>query len=264
MPATFTAGIHPWTVDVVTRKQFRPDIGTPEVDSSSGARRVFTEDEQEAAWVKPLKEGFETTPAYEKICSDLANELRLPVPPVLLARSKKPPPLRCASWCDIACTTSPLSYLFPIGEYSAELEDDLRQKNLLTADMAAFDVWIGLEDRDNLGNIVISTDKVGNDRLLYIDHAKSLNYKGRWRNEGFKEVRMGLPVARFELNVVFERREHVFEVAERISGLDDGLINHIAERVSLEGFLENREAELISLGLRYRKGKIRQWMNEKV
>ena len=119
--------------------------------------------------------------AVEKICSDLAFELGLPVPPVLLwkATRKAHLPVRTlavslfpfvppiVAWKDIEEAEDE--------EYAARLLPHFREPG---SALVAFDSWVGNTDRKNSGNVVLKEEDEppGLVRVAYIDFAASLQF----------------------------------------------------------------------------------------
>jgi hypothetical protein len=111
--------------------------------------------------------------AHEKIASDLAYHLDLPIPPVVLWRRSP-----CPAGAHPCCSISAIAYAQPLDLGSnmnlitGPLLDDARR---ITSAIAAFDSWIGAQDRHH-GNAIIDADTSGGLRMAFIDYAYSLSH----------------------------------------------------------------------------------------
>ncbi|WP_224244400.1 hypothetical protein [Hyalangium gracile] len=111
--------------------------------------------------------------AHEKIAADLAYELGLPVPPVILWRSGRP-------GMSISALAFPRA--LPWGAIPPSMGGQLLPRLAPVASaMAAFDSWLANTDRQNDGNLLLSEDDTVTPpvlRVAYLDFANSMTY--RW------------------------------------------------------------------------------------
>ena len=115
--------------------------------------------------------------AHEKIASDLAYFLGLPVPPAVLWH-RVPCPSGAHPFCVISATAfiQPLDLGPSMHLIVGPLLDDARW---ITSAIAAFDSWIGAQDR-HLGNAIIDADTSAGLKMAFIDYSYSLSHT--WRN----------------------------------------------------------------------------------
>jgi hypothetical protein len=109
--------------------------------------------------------------AHEKIASDLAYAIGLPVPPVVLWR-RSPCPAGAHPTCSISavCFNQPVELGSSMPLIVGPLLDDARR---ITSAVAAFDTWIGAQDR-HPGNALIDADTSSALRMGFIDYSYSL------------------------------------------------------------------------------------------
>lgn len=178
--------------------------------------------------------------AHEKIVSDLAYQLRLPVPPVILwdRADAKAQEWR---WCSIS------AWAFPGARKFAELGATIpaasrgRSQQSLSA-MVAFDCWVGVEDRNN-DNLVVDADYKSEQPTAHIDYSWSLSHN--WTKGNFP--RAGT-LHQYCTPLGGLLRDEMKATADQIAGLDKGTIQMIVSRIPGE-FLPKDCAELIIEGL---------------
>jgi hypothetical protein len=111
--------------------------------------------------------------AHEKIAPDLAYFLGLPVPPAVLWH-RVPCPPGAHPFCVISAT----AFIQPVDLGPSRhlivgpLLDDARR---IASGIAAFDSWIGAQDR-NPGNAIIDADTSAGLKVAFIDYAYSLSH----------------------------------------------------------------------------------------
>ena len=113
--------------------------------------------------------------AIEKICSDLAYELKLPVPPVTLWRASKklklPVRLLAVSLFPFDSAPTAWGVIEEVPDYIEHLLPHLRAPS---SALVAFDSWVGNRDRKNVGNLLFSEEESGVIRVAYINFSESL------------------------------------------------------------------------------------------
>jgi hypothetical protein len=109
--------------------------------------------------------------AHEKIVSDLAYHLRLPVPPVLLWERTGATDAE-HRWCSIS------AWAFPgarkLDEVGTVPEKDRGRAGVALSAMTAFDAWVGVEDR-NGSNLIVDADYKSLQPIACIDYSWSLS-----------------------------------------------------------------------------------------
>lgn len=198
------------------------------------------------AWMKPdYHDPNEPKPAREKIASDLAYELGLPVPPVLLHRAKGGV-LSCLSLVchdirfelgDLYDSTKP-----DIG-LPASIVECISKANSL-ADIVALDAWLYNWDRVNLRNTLVAIEHSGAE-LQFLDFGFAM----RWKETNLTDFRsVSLPPVLSQMrNEAATRR-----MAERISDLPTEIVTSIVGRVPSD-FLSDSARQLLLKGLLSRK-----------
>jgi hypothetical protein len=160
-------------------------------------------------------------PATEKIVADLAFALGLPVPPVTLWNAgdgKGGPLYHCVSaWAFTAPVTwSQVKDKFP-GASAAALIPAMSA-------MVPFETWIDAKDRHG-ENVLLAAEPAGRPVVAWIDYAFSLDFV--WKGNP-------TPIgALAPHNPPFGSpdRDVMIEVADRISAIDDGIVEEIINRI---------------------------------
>lgn len=193
--------------------------------------------------------------AHEKIASDLAYDLGLPVPPVVLWRR---PVSKEGQEEFVAVSAVPFEPAFTWRDATLSEELEARLTKALetpAAWMCAFDTWIGNYDRMNDGNLLVQEDVTQTPalaRCAYIDFAGALSrmwtrevdWKGLDSAIGFfppKAPRNPLELAR---------------AVERIEQLESHRVEEIVRRLPVD-FLPDEPRERIWRGLSYRQETLR-------
>ncbi len=192
--------------------------------------------------------------AREKIASDLAFELGLPVPPVLLATF--PPGLPAC----ISLVMYPRQFAWEHIKSQSLDESDLgvalARALPQCGSMLAFDTWIKQMDHgDHPHNIVLGyvPGQLATSELVFLDFAFSMGFDRSWNEGGWRDVRKAhFPPLMLE-QLDSERLE---DGVRRIESLADETIATIIDRIP-EPFLPRDQAGVIKEGLMGRKNLIR-------
>ncbi len=126
--------------------------------------------------------------AHEKICADLAYDLELPVPPVILWNRDRPP---AGEEQFTAISAVP----FPAPRQWSEIKNNPAQLNAARGKMTAvvsamtvFDTWVqNVDHNDHPGNLLISMDSAGELQVAYIDYAYSLAYPWKGQQANYQQ-----------------------------------------------------------------------------
>jgi hypothetical protein len=134
--------------------------------SADGACRVeFAVDGSRVGFVKPREDKSSCVVAHEKIASDLAAKLGLPVPPVLIRKSEAGNEWDRLTALSLACLPSPRHWAeapLAMTDYSASVLEQLR----------VFWSWIGDYDHNNHpANLLYQLRGEGSPQFLSIDHS---------------------------------------------------------------------------------------------
>jgi hypothetical protein len=172
-----------WRASVETVEMWR-HLELPEVEEGEGNGYPVQNVTGRRGYLKPCKLDRDVPrAAQEKIASDLAYELILPVPPVILWRRLDAldgeedrvcislfPFRRTATWKRAITDANPAPGLV------AQL---VQAATIVASAMMPFDTWISHNDREDDRNVVVDEDDVADGtssiRLAYIDCAYSLS-----------------------------------------------------------------------------------------
>lgn len=192
------------------------------------------------------------TAAQEKIASDLAYDLGLPVPPVLLwDRGARGDGLH--RYCAVS-----LVPFEPANKWGTILRVPLTRDRLLPSFMQAasamvvFDTWIGNSDRVNEGNLIVSEvpDGIGL-QYAYIDYGHTMSHG--WGDGPAPAI--GSIVGPYPVQVAIDGMI-VSQTVERIEALSDDHLRAVVTRVP-EEFISHKRSQCIEDGLRRRRAGLR-------
>jgi hypothetical protein len=212
-----------------------------------------------------LKPGTASAPdlaliaAREKIVSDLAHDLSLPVPPAQLAIRRD-----AADGCPKHVVVSLVMYpvQWPWEQVRYLQVDDSPQGLALAkvlgdcAGMLAFDTWVDQEDHaDHPSNVVwgYDTARPGVSELIFLDYARALGFNGKWEAEGWKTV-AAAPFPRLLKDTLVPAALQA--VVDKIEKFPDDRIIEIVSRIP-DVFMHPKQRELVAGALVYRKGLVR-------
>ncbi len=179
--------------------------------------------------------------------ADLAHCLGLPVPPVTLwdrgASSGQPQFVAVSAWA--------YEGVLQWGQVDATLTYDQRLALLPAASaMVPFEAWIGAQDRQNPGNMLVAADANGDVKGAWIDYSFSLNHSWNGNHQPNCQIvpmypMVGSPVAGV-----------VADVVNGISGLQDAEIGKIVNRIPSD-YLPRSIADTILKNLLDRRATLR-------
>ena len=209
-----------WAASACTEAEWE-DLG-PFGATESKPFRVARRSDGTVGLAKPGRKSNDSTAraAHEKIASDLAYHLGLPVPPVILwDRCRDDVSVRHVSisaWAFSPALTWP--------EVQAALTPDQRlQVARCASAMMAFESWISADDRKADHLLLNAVEPDGHVQLAFIDYAYSMSKSWQGSEAAKGHASSFLPLDRNE--------EALHEVADRIVGFDKALIEHIVSRV---------------------------------
>ncbi|WNG54452.1 hypothetical protein F0U59_06385 [Archangium gephyra] len=190
--------------------------------------------------------------AHEKIASDLAFDLGLPVPPVLLwSRSGAGP--KQQRYASISTLAFPRANPWAM---AAGLSSRLLPRLAAVASaMAVFDSWVANTDRQNDGNLLVSEDDSVSPpvlRVAYLDFANSLAY--RW-GKGERWWKLEEGVACYPDGVPLDVQSMGLAIGE-IERFPPATLREIVNRIP-GSFLSEQHRTAIREGLSYRQSRIR-------
>lgn len=194
--------------------------------------------------------------AHEKIASDLAAILDLPIPPVTLTeltadkglkadpRTKQPgDPFICISaWAFPACDEWRI--------HAGVITEQEKASTIVPLSAVwVFDSWISAEDRDYGKHILVSPSGQAPLKIACIDYAFSLSRSwARGASPGAAGWHMPFEVAKRDAATVAA-------TASRIAGIKDAVIEEIVNRVGA-GWLPEDRRTIILKSLLERRGRI--------
>lgn len=180
--------------------------------------------------------------AHEKIVSDLAFELDLPVPPGMLW-DRADATATQHRWCYISAFAFDAPRKFQ--ELGGRIPDGQRGYAREAASaMLVFDHWVGVEDRND-HNLIVDGDFKSTQPIACIDYAWSLSK--RWTKGSYPRDIFQNYVSRLGGAMDTERKR----MADRIAALGPNVIEEIVTRVTrgAADFLSAEKAEIIVAGL---------------
>lgn len=240
----------------------------PRQDGPTGEGRGFWVESTllpgRSLYLKPTKldrAAFCGRAGREKICSDLAYELGLGVPPVLLARRARCPPDQ-EEWVCVSLR------LYDQQIDVDSLEDWKHRAGPLGRAVAAhapiassrawvFDTWVSQTDHRDVSpeNIHFGWDPSDSSRrgFVFLDYAMSLGFKGAWASGRHLDPQ----VAPFPSILMSEASpERLDEDLKRVENFDEEVIEELVQRIP-ENYLPDHERSTIARGLKERRGKLR-------
>ena len=168
------------------------------LEGECGGYFVTADDFPRRAYLKPVKKledhAERAVAAREKIASDLAFDLSLPVPPALLTAQPGAPPL--PGGAVVSLVMYPVQWAWEHVRWKTP-DDHVVQAALervfaeSAAGMLVFDTWLGqLDHDDHPHNIVWGYDPkdLADTRLVYLDFARSLGCLDCWEEGKWQEV----------------------------------------------------------------------------
>lgn len=187
------------------------------------------------------------TAATEKIVADLAAVIGLPIPPVTLwdrgPASGNPQYVAVSAWAFEQALT------WQQGEKSlnAQHRDQLMRP---ASAMVVFEAWIGAQDRQNAGNVLITLDATGEALGAWIDYTFALDHV--WKGNNNAACALGPlypPLGAANVPVMKE-------VTEEIEAIDNRTIEGIINRVP-SSYLPRAVADNIIRNLISRRAAVR-------
>lgn len=186
--------------------------------------------------------------ANEKIASDLAYDLRLPVPPVVLIEPQ-----------GRKCSVSSIPFRAPWKWGHVKTLPDIAamtpRVSQISSAMVVFDTWVDNSDRSNDGNVIVSAALPDPPGVAYIDYAYSLAKDwGEQQAPDIAAVRGPFPQVG-ELD-----RDLVNEAIGKIADLKDSHIRQVVTRIPDE-FLPEARRNVVADGLIARRDRLRPFFD---
>lgn len=184
--------------------------------------------------------------AIEKIVSDLAFHLGLPVSPTILWNRGEGDPRHFAL---IAWAFEP----FLVWDKAVGLLTEEEKNALIPVFSAikAFEMWISADDRGSKHSLVYVADKKCGPQVAFIDYAYSLCHHWNQDDHPNTKNRAFMPMA--------EDRGAICQVVERIAQLDEGTVNQVVNRIP-EDFLPSDKRGFVVQNLLSRRHRLPQML----
>jgi hypothetical protein len=213
--------------------------------------------------------------AREKIVSDIAHDLGVSVPPVLLYDRGSSTPGDEERYVCVSRVMFPGQMAWQQVKQLIVMSQDDRAttivKGALPVDSAmafALDAWVGQPDHnDHPHNIVFgyTPSATPNGRFIFLDYAWSLGYHGTrrpfgWDNDGWKTTEC----PPFPPHMIrFMDKQALRRTIEKIEQTEDSTIVDVVERIP-DHFLPEPQRRTILTGLLGRKKLVRQILSQYV
>ncbi len=210
-------------------------------------------------YVKPtrLAAGQPDRAANEKICADLAHELDITTPPVLLLPTGDVPNGEDSHRC---VSLIMYDWLEPWGSLESMDRDGpawaiVKMTLAACSGVVAFDTLVDNTDRDNAGNCVIAlqNDRPAQGGVFFLDYSFTLDAGNRWSDDKFENVApVNIPgFFRDALDI-----QVLGDAVERIEALPEDAVVGIVSRIPDE-FMDEITRQLVVRGLLDRRANIR-------
>jgi len=261
LPEKFDTIRRQWRSELFSTEPWIPSADPPIKPGEAGGYRVKSGGL--VAYLKPTNLCPEDHPraANEKIVSDLAFELSMSVPPMLLYRRTAPPPTeetRCCVSLILYPSVYEWEFLWNMATFPESVQQIIRTMISRYSSTLALDLLIHQTDRNNQRNGVFCTDP-GNPtygELLFLDHSNTLNFQNRWNGDAWKRMEMINIPATFRGSI---DKARVIEGAKQIESLPDATIRAIIDRIP-DDFMSRAHKERVAMGLIGRKSLVRPFV----
>jgi len=227
----------------------------------AGGFYVRSQPSGQIGYLKPLNHNpGHPRAALEKIASDLAFEVGVNVPPVVLYVR---PDAQAPQPREVAISLVPdkvfeWQYLFQFGAPDGgitlpALAHLARQVLGVSSGVVALDAWLGNTDRNNPRNAILDcTPGTNPGTMFFLDFANTMIHGGQWDEDRYKHfVRVGVPA--FFAGAIDQGR--VRATAEAIKGLTDAMLEEIVMRLPPAFLAQDARGHLLGC-LRWRKEQV--------
>ena len=227
------------------------------VVGESGGFYVETDGFPRRAYMKPAREMPDDLQhcraAREKIASDLAHDLGLPVPPACLSKYELRPVV-------VSLVMYPRQWPWKIvnenqpkpGPLAAALAKAFAECSA----MYVFDTWVDQDDHgDHPHNIIWGYDPfhISDSEIIFLDYANSLGYNGNWFNDGWSAMEKAAFPTKICDNLNADR---LSKCIEDIENIPEKQIHEIISRIP-NSYLPVEQKSTIFEGLTGRRKQLR-------
>jgi len=229
----------------------------PQADSERPVRGVTrgvwvkaNEDETQG-FLKPTVPATAYCAAYEKIAADLACEIGVNVPPVVLYER---PDARTGADRFVAISMAPdgpcWGFREPPDPIPAPVRASLQAALRSGCGGIALDAWLGNRNRSNPDNMLFALQE--EEPVFYLDFSNSMDAAGTWSRGDFGHFEpLRLPFLLFDALC----RNEVEFVTTRIQSLKEGVVTGIVERIP-DNFMPASARRRTSEWLVWRKERV--------
>ena len=184
--------------------------------------------------------------AHEKIASDLAFELKLPIPPVILWDMGENVGAARERYVSISAFAfpQPISWEQAVATLTDQQKTDASQ---VMSAMIAFETWVSCTDRKSDHVLVAPGQPLG---LGFIDYAYSLSQQWTKNDDPAGVTQQYLPLPRDE--------DSLKAIVDRIEQFSDQMIETVMKRIPIT-YLPVEKNAVIMANLKSRKQKLRQF-----
>lgn len=193
--------------------------------------------------------------AHEKIASDLAFDLGLPLPPAILHSWKGKPAAGNQPFVVLSLIPFLAAHKWRVVRAIPDVELQLRQQLIGAASaIVPFDTWLDNRDRPNDGNLLVSqadANPPGSLVAAYIDYAYCMTHG--WRQGDYKVM---TPVAIYPIDASAADKTIMDDVIKRIEELPDENIRKVVNRIPSDFLSESDRTHVVD-GLLYRRQLLR-------
>ena len=246
-----------WRRQVESQSQWISDPTRPAAPGEAGGIFVRTPGLSYLGYLKPTKIGGPNEPraANEKIVADLAVDLDVPVPPVLLVRRDPCPSTEESRACVSLVMHAEVYEWQHVSALSGVAGALTKVALARCSGIVAFDTFVGNTDRNNGRNALFGIDpeEPADATFVFIDHAFSLNINDRWSGNRWTDV----PLAAMpdHLRNAIDKRI-LRDSLDRIEALADDKIEAIVRRVP-DDYMTPAHREVVETGLKARRSLVR-------
>lgn len=213
------------------------------------------------AYLKPLKRQHHRRAAREKITADLAQELGVCVPPVLLTVNERSADAERHAAVSLVMFPFQLSWgaindRLERGDAPEEFNPMLARMPAFASRALAFDTWVGQTDHLKASNILFGYEhgRSADGSLVFLDYAFSTGIMGTWDEERYLNCVAAPFPPRLCGKVTLAA---LAESIQRIEALSNEVITDIVRRVPFQ-WLREEEATPILTGLLARRRLVRE------
>jgi hypothetical protein len=184
--------------------------------------------------------------AHEKIASDLAFDLGLPVPPAILVDGRQCGTVVAAAVISLVMYPEVHKWSHAVATQAAAAiaHHTLRSTAKTWSGIIAFDIWLGNSDRNNDANLLIGTDPRAAPPIsepVFCDYANSMLH-AQWTQASHQ---VGAPPGFLPVLLQLVDRTSALEMAERIKDFSPTTINEIVNRIPESYLLPNHKAIIV-------------------